>query len=245
MWCSSRENVSVSFALSGGAVGPGSKLEPGPEFTPPVEAEQPTLRKGDKSVDRWVEYAQQLLDFQIQAKLAEDGDFGNATLAAVLKFQKAKGLQVDGTIGNQTLAALRESAPEKPSTDGRKPHTFVETGQEARWLFESQLDNFYEASGDLLGLIVESVGDTPIDASTDATVRVTASGAEPRVVKVKVGSPKSTPGRVAFTNEVDITGFRKRFPSVPPDALATDYRVEAYLPQGLDGDLYSGKVRTA
>jgi len=239
------DNVPVSFALSGGAVGPGPKPEPEPEFTPPVEAKQPTLRKGDKSVDRWVEYAQLLLNFQIQAKLVEDGDFGNATLAAVLKFQKTKGLQVDGTIGNQTWAALREGAPEKPSTDGRKPHTFVETGQEARWLFESQLNNRYEASGDLLRLIVESVGDTPIDASLEATVRVTAPGANPKVVKIKVGQPIPTPGRVAFTNEVDITGFRKHFPSVPPDALVTDYLVEAYLPQDLGGDLYSGKVRQA
>ena len=241
------DNVPVSFALSGGPSGPGPKPEPkpDPEFTPPVEAKQPTLRKGDKSVDRWVEYAQLLLNFQLQAKQVEDGDFGNATLAAVLKFQKAKGLQVDGVIVNQTWAALREGAPEKPSTDGRKPHTFVEAGQEARWLFESQLNNRYEASGDLLRLIVESVGDTPIDASTEATVRVTAPGAKPKVVKVNVGQPIPTPGRVAFTNEVDITGFRKQFPSVPPDALVTEYLVEAYLPQDLGGDLYSGKVRQA
>ena len=239
------DNVPVSFTLSGGAVGPGPKPEPEPEFAPPVEAKPPTLRKGDKNVDRWVEYAQLLLNFQIQAKLVEDGNFGNATLATVLKFQKTKGLQVDGTIGNQTWAALREGAPEKPSTDGRKPHTFVETGQEARWLFESQLNNRYEASGDLLRLIVESVGNTPIDVSLEATVRVTAPGANPKVVKIKVGQPIPTPGRVAFTNEVDITGFRKQFPSVPPDALVTDYLVEAYLPQDLGGDLYSGKVRQA
>lgn len=199
----------VPFALSGGPAGPGPKPEPEPEFTPPVEAKRPTLRKGDKSVDRWVEYAQLLLNFQIKANLTEDGDFGNATLAAVLKFQKAEGLQVDGAISNQTWAASREGAPEKPSTDGRKPHTFVEMGQEARWLFESQLNNGYEASGDLFRLIVKSVGDTPIDASVEATVRVTAPGAKPRVVKVKVGQPIPSPGRVAFTNEVDLTGFRK------------------------------------
>jgi len=221
---------------------------PGPDvpFDPPVESKQPTLRKGDKSGDGWVEYAQLLLNFHLKTTLAQDGDFGNSTLQAVLRFQKEKKLQVDGTIGNQTWAALREGAPEKPSTDGRKPHEFVEKGEEARWLFESEANNIFTAAKDLLQLAVQTVGDTPLDASVQATVRVTAPGAKPRVVQVKLGLPqpkKGGPGTgVGFTHEVDIDNFRKRFPSVPPDAPITDYLVEAYLPKELGGDFYSGKV---
>jgi peptidoglycan hydrolase-like protein with peptidoglycan-binding domain len=220
-------------------------------FEPPVEMKQPTLRKGDKSQDRWVEYAQLLLNFHLNAGLKEDGIFGNAMLAAVRRFQKEKKdtagqpIQVDGIIGHQTWAALREGAPEKPSTDGRKPHTYVEKGAEARWVFESRLNNRYDEAPDLLTLAVETVGDTPIDAATEAIVRVSAPGAKPKTVKARLGPP--TPGRqggIGFTHEVNLEQFRKRFPSVPVDAPVTEYLVEAYLPQELGGDRYSGKVWT-
>ena len=233
------ENVTVSFALSGGAPAPGPDLP----FEPPVEAKQPTFRKGDKSPDGWVEYAQLLLNFHLNTNLKEDGDFGNATLAAVLRFQKEKKLQVDGTIGNQTWAALREGAPEKPSTDGRTPHTFVEKGVEARWVLESRLNNRFEKDADLLKLAVQTVGDTPIDAATEATIRVTAPGAKPRVAKARVGPPKPKEGGIGFSHEVDLENFRKKFPSVPLDAPVTEYFVEAFLPKELGGDFYSGKVR--
>jgi len=237
------ENVPVNFTLSSGGPGPGPDPEPDPPFEPPVEAKQPTFRKDDKSSDGWVEYAQLLLNFHLKAGLKEDGDFGAATLAAVLKFQKLKDLQVDGTIGNQTWAALREGAPEKPSTDGRQPHTFVEKGQEARWVLESQTNNLFSPDSDLLTLAVQSVGDTPLDKTVEATVRVTPPGAKPRVLKVPIGEPTPSTTKAGFTHEVGIQNFRKRFPSVPPDAPVTDYLVEAFLPKELGGDLYSGKVR--
>jgi hypothetical protein len=104
----------------------------------------------------------------------------------------------------------------------------------------------FTAAKDLLQLAVQTVGDTPLDASVQATVRVTAPGAKPRVVQVKLGLPqpkKGGPGTgVGFTHEVDIDNFRKRFPSVPPDAPITGYLVEAFLPKELGGDFYSGKV---
>jgi len=257
------ENVPVSFTLSGGPAPvpvppvpvppvpvppvpvPPVPVPPPPEpaFEPPAEAKQPTLRKSDKSADGWVEYAQMLLNFHLKTKLKEDGDFGSATHAAVLKFQKEKSLQVDGTIGNQTWAALREGAPEKPSTDGRKPHSYVEKGTEARWALESPLNNLYDSNADLLKLAVQTVGDTELDASIEATLRITAPGAKPRVVTAKLGAAK--PIGNGFSHEVDVENLRKRFASVPPDAPVTDYLVEAYLPKDLGGDFYSGKVRSA
>jgi peptidoglycan hydrolase-like protein with peptidoglycan-binding domain len=183
------------------------------------------------------------LNFHLKTKLKEDGDFGSATLAAVLKFQKEKSLQVDGTIGNQTWAALREGAPEKPSTDGRKPHSYVEKGTEARWVFESPLNNHYDSNADVLKLAVQTVGDTQLDASIEATLRITAPGAKPKVVTAKLGTPK--PVGNGFYHEVDVENLRKRFASVPPDAPVTDYLVEAYLPKDLGGDFYSGKVRSS
>ena len=89
------------------------------------------------------------------------------------------------------------------------------------------------------------MGDTPIDAATEATVRITAPGAKPRVVKAKLGPPTPKDGGIGFSHEVDLDNFRKKFPSVPPDAPVTEYFVEAFLPKELGGDFYSGKVRDA
>ena len=254
------DNVPVSFTISGGGAPkpepkpepkPGPKPEPKPEpepepdlpFVPPIKTKQPTFRKGDKSKDGWVEYAQMLLNFHLGTQLKQDGDFGNATLAAVLKFQKTKKLQIDGTLGNQTWAALREGAPEKPSTDGRKPHTFVEKGVEARWSLESDKFNFHFADDDELFLSVDGVGDTPIDASTEATLRVTPPGGKPKVIKAKLGpgAPKAS-GDGAFHTLI-VKNFRKTFPSVPANADVSGYLIEGFLPEELGGDSFSSKAQ--
>jgi hypothetical protein len=103
-----------------------------------ADTQEPTLRVGDQSVDGWVEYLQTLLNgwgFPI----AVDGDFGQGTLGAVTGFQGQHHLLVDGVVGNQTWAALQEEAAEPVGTDGLAPHTFVESGPEARWLTEHDL----------------------------------------------------------------------------------------------------------
>lgn len=246
------ENVPVVFTISGdggGGTGPVPPVpvppEPEPDlpFDPPVKTKQPTFRLNDRSKDGWIEYAQFLLNFHLGTSLKSDGIFGKATQAAILRFQKEKKLQVDGTLGNQTWAALREGAPEKPSTDGRTPHTFVETGVEARWSIESNSFNFHDGATDEVSLLVNSVGDTQIDPSTEATIRVTPPGGKPKVVKAALGpgSPNS-PGEGAF-HAVSIKDFRKRFPSVPVDAPVSGYLLEAFLPAELGGDFYSGNVQ--
>lgn len=64
------------------------------------------LRHGDTGED--VKAAQMLLIARgcSCGWYGADGDFGNATLAAVKKYQAARGLEADGIVGAQTLGAL-------------------------------------------------------------------------------------------------------------------------------------------
>lgn len=252
------ENVPVVFTLSGDAapvppvppippippIPPTPGIEETDEFNPPAESRQPTLRKGDKGKDGWVEYLQQLLNSHLVIKLELDGDFGAATEKAVVAFQTREKLQVDKVVGNQTWAALREGQPEKPSTDGRQPHTFHESGAEARW--DSERDAaFYFSDTDELHLFLHSVGDAPIDAFK-ATVKVTPPGAKAKVVKVVIGPADGrTKTGEGQAHTVKIPGFKKRFPAPDPKAPVESYQVEAFLDAALGGDLWQGKVFVA
>ncbi len=211
-------------------------------FEPPVESKQPTLRRGDKSADQWVEYAQNQLSSHLKIDLAADGDFGKATEAAVIEFQRRRGLAVDGIIGNQTWAALREGSPEAPSTDGRKPHSYVEAGIEARWQLESENNNVWIEADDTYFLNIAIVGDTPPDPTSEVTIRVAPPGATPTVVKMSLLPPDVVGDKLIHL--LQIRNFRATFPSVPTDAPITGYRVEAYLPQELGGDYFAANVRT-
>ncbi len=238
------ENVPVAFTLSGGGGGGTKPIDPPPEdkpFVPPPQSKQPTLRKGDSSDDGWVEYLQQLLGVPV------DGKFGPATQAAVIAFQKKNKLQVDGTVGNQTWAALRGTAPEAPSTDGRKPHTFEEAGKEARWFTANEPCVWFQAT-DGIGMMVESVGDDAEIEGRTATFVITPPGGKTVNRTGTIGKAvQRSPSGNGNLHQVNLGDFTKTSPSVPPGATADTYKVDAYLEQELGGDHWSGnpKVQAA
>jgi peptidoglycan hydrolase-like protein with peptidoglycan-binding domain len=220
------ENVPVAFTVSGGAPGGGGVDPPKeqPDYVPPIEQSQPTLRQGDQSMDGWVEYLQELLNHWRRSDglglIAVDGDFGPGTYNAVIAFQRDRGLQVDGTVGNQTWAALREEPPQAPSTDGRTPHTFVEVGLEARWFTESE--GFVVWSMQQLSARAWNTGSDPIPPGTvTATVRLNGT----HVIAVPNGNG-AVPGE---SFEFDLSELLPLL--VPGENL-----LEAYLPQELGGD---------
>jgi peptidoglycan hydrolase-like protein with peptidoglycan-binding domain len=245
------ENVPVTFTLSGGTPGGGGQVvppvPPGPEdppFEPPAgDAKEPTLRKGDKSPDGWVEYLQECLLVHGQ-NVTVDGNFGAATHKAVLAFQTQNKLQVDGTVGNQTWAALRKGAPQPPSTDGRAPHSYKEDGVEAR--FFTERDVFYNPSSDSVLFTIVSVGDPAGITGKMMTARITPPGGKPRVVQAPLTDPipmTNTDQGSLYT--ATLAGFTKAAPSNPPGAPATAYVIEAYLDRELGGDSWKGSPEIA
>lgn len=208
-----------------------------PDFAPPEEAKQPTLRKGDESSDGWVEYLQNLLNKYLGPGTVQvNGAFDDATLAAVERFQEETDCKVDGIVGNQTWSALRKGPREPIGTDQREPHTFVEEGAEARWATEKTDFVSYDESKDELRMIAFSVGDTPLE-SAFATVRIT-SGVTNRsqTSKVSLGPPAGpAPTGSGQIHEVVISDVVARFES-------GTHNIEAYLDEELGGDLWEGQV---
>jgi hypothetical protein len=216
--------------------------EPEPEWKPPsAPSRQPTLRFGDNTKDGWVEYLQQLLNFHMNAGLTVDGIFLKKTYGAVCDFQRkkrAEGLDVmdDGIVGNQTWGLLREGAFEKPSTDGRKPHTYEEKGAQARWRREKEtcvfIPDFNEA-----WLFLNAVGEQPID-DFKAIVQVTTLSGTVIRRAIKIGPPnqrmpndqgnvhivKLKPFRETFMPDKDENGNRK-----DKDSDVSAYQFEAYF----------------
>lgn len=264
------ENVPVAFTISGGGAapapgpqppGPGPQPPPGPgpqpppapgpqppapepAFNPPSGSKEPTLRKGDKSPDGWVEFLQNLLNTHGQ-KVSVDGSFGAKTEAAVRAFQKQAGIQVDGTVGNQTWAALRDKPAEAPSTDGRAPHTFVEHGPEARWDSDKKDAVFLAVSDELL-IFCTSVGDDPKIDDFTATVRVTPPNTPSKTVTVKIGPPTGgTKTGEGIPYAVKLPNFKKSFPAKDPNAKLEDFTVEAFFDSKLGSDLFKGNIDVA
>ncbi len=145
-------------------------VEPPEPEVPPTQADEPTLRYGDrddKPGHGWVTYLQNMLQGRGYDPGGIDGVFLGKTLSAARAFQSnekdvnGEPLKVDGIVGFQTWAALQEETARKPSTDGRVPHTYVEEGPEARWAMEGDAD-VYSNDEDVLTLFGLSTGNVPV-----------------------------------------------------------------------------------
>ena len=215
-----------------------------PEFKPPGKASEPTLRKGDKSPDGWVEYLQELLNLK-GAKLDVDGDFGGETLKAVKAFQrkhKKEGVLEDGVVGDETWSFLREGAPAKPKTDGRKPHTFVEKGNSARWTLESR-QPIYDEGEDTAIMNAVSVGDVDQIAKRNVRFRVISPSGEAKVFDRPIGDPfESSKTGQGNRHNIAIKDFSELFgtPPVPKKPPPGDYKFTAFFPADLGGDTFEG-----
>ena len=227
----------VVFTVTGPAV----------DFTPPQKAKQPTLRLGDKSADGWVEYLQESLNQRMGAGLTVNGVFDGKVLKAVKAFQRSfkdQGVLEDGIVGDETWSFLRDGVKEKPKTDGRKPHTFVEKGNEARWVRETAVCRF-DPGQDALIMEAVSVGD--VDQLKDRRVRirvVNPDGVQKVVERsIGVGRPSSTTGQ-GSEHEVKVEDFATLFDDKaskgrPPPG---NYSVEAFFDADLGGDQFTEVV---
>ena len=238
----------VSVEISGSPADPVFTVGgPAIDFQPPHEAKQPTLRLGDKSADGWVEYLQESLNQRIGAGLKVDGDFGNDTLKAVKKFQrgfKDQGVLEDGIVGDETWSFLRDGVKEKPKTDGRKPHTFVERGNEARWVRETAVCRF-EPGEDALVMEAVSVGDADQLKDRRVRIRITDPSGVRKVLERSIGPgrPSSTTGQ-GSAHSVKVEDFATLFDDraargKPPPG---SYTVEAFFDADLGGDQFSQVV---
>lgn len=86
------------------ASNPNPAPAPHPDESEVCEVTLPILRLNNES--GYVRTLQILLNKYNGARLAEDGAFGPATLAAVKAYQKSRGLEVDGIVGAKTWAQL-------------------------------------------------------------------------------------------------------------------------------------------
>ena len=109
------------------------------------------------------------------AALSVDGDFGNATKAALVAFQRVNGLSADAVCGPATKAALRGAESAKPLTDTQK---------ELLSMRDAMLDYIEKRVGDIYvyGAQGEIAGDAVIDWSARLFPQYTTPS---RVAKMK------------------------------------------------------------
>jgi hypothetical protein len=242
------ENVPFVFTISGGGgenppPPPPKPVEEEPDFHPAPGSREPTLRKGDKNSDGWVEFLQQELNRKMPgSNLEVDGKFGGGTEKAVKAFQTKMGIKLDGIVGNQTWAALRDKPVEAPSTDGLPPHTHIEKGVEARW--DNTKDNMvYNQGKDELRLFAHSVGEDTSIEGMEVLLRVTAPKTKPKAIKVKIPAPSSrTQNDQGNAYVIAVANFKKTFPTldkngkVNPNPPLEEYLIEAQFDPKLGTD---------
>ena len=134
-------------------------------------ADNPTLRRGDETGDGWVEYLQEVLNYNLlflgtSTQVEINGRFDDATDAAVREYQRLQHITADGVVGDQTWASLRGEQPEPIGTDGRAPHSFVQEGDHATIFRERSFGytQHREPQADGLVLYCANTGSTTLEA---------------------------------------------------------------------------------
>lgn len=235
------ENVPIAFTISGGGDAPvPPPPTPDDDFAPPPKSKQPTLRKGDKSPDGWVEYAQRLMN-KNKLGVTVNGDFDGDMETKVKQFQGDNKCLVDGIIGNETWSMLREGPREAVGTDKRKPHSFEQKNAQARFVTERPDATGYNASEDRFFMLIVSVGEQPID-KFHATLKVTQPDQTSHTHKIEIGPVKfpSPDGQGNF-HEVEVKQFKRVF-GLKPDVDPLKCTVDAFLDSDIGGDRWTGPV---
>ena len=223
-----KEKGKATFTLTGG-----HDHTQDPDYEPPVESSEPTLRLGDQSRDGWVEYLQMQLNSLGYGPLPTDGNFNEAVLAQVRAFQTDRHLKVDGVVGNQTWAALRDETPRPPSTDGRTPHTYVEQGAEARFFTEAAAFDYVPGGDQLLITAANTGSQTIMPYQFELTARLTFPDGEQHTFTVPLtnqGQP-SQPGELCYFEG-----------GMGVQLTPGTYYFEAYMPAELGGDQTGGEL---
>ena len=104
-----------------------------------------TVRFGSKSND--VKTMQKMLNTVMDANLVEDGFFGSASKAVVIKYQKSRGLAADGICGRATWSALTTDYKDKMNSFLSSTHILNGT-----WC----KDSFYANEATVIDGIVKS-----------------------------------------------------------------------------------------
>lgn len=145
-------------------------------------------------------------------------------------------------VGDQTWSFLREGAPAKPNTDKRKPHTFVQKGNSARWLLEKRMP-IYDSAADAAVMQAVSVGDIDQIAKSALRFRVVGPSGAQKVFERPIGAPfESSKTGQGNRHNIVISGFSSLLgkPDVPGKPAPGDYAVTAYFAAELGRDTFEG-----
>ncbi len=195
------------------------------------------IKLGSKGAD--VARMQTLLNSQLvpSPQLTVDGDFGQKSHDALVRFQKSRGLAADGVVGPLTWTALGQKPVVKPAPP---PTPVVAQGVARSWFAIAEAEigvTENDKPGQHNPRIIEFHSTTTLRARTDETywcssfvnwvmIQSGRKGTDSAAAKswLKWGTALTTP-RVGA-----ITVLRKKEPNPKPDELtATGFHVAFYL----------------
>lgn len=130
------------------------------------------LKKGDSG--KQVKYLQKFLNWYGNYQLDVDGQFGNATLAAVKDFQKKEGLIVDGIVGIKTRNKMQSVKKKinKPSNPTPTKFTKVKGMDISAWQGKISKANYEKAKKAGIKFVILRLGYTGSSGKTPTIDKV-------------------------------------------------------------------------